>query len=71
MIRLTLVATEVDFFKSDSGETQVNFHMPAPSPGDAPISRETNVSVGVRESPGIVDETAVLTLKLKLDARCD
>lgn len=71
MIRITLLATEVDFFKSDSGETQINFHMPAPSPGDAPISRETTVSVGVRESPGIMDETAVLTLTLRLVASCD
>lgn len=71
MIRLTLVATEVDFLKSDSGETQVNFHMPAPSPGTAPITRETSLSVGVRESPGLMDETAVLTLQLKLVASCD
>ncbi len=71
MVRLTLFATEVDFFKSDSGETQINFHMPAPSEGAAPITRETEISVGVRESPGIMDETAVLTLKLKLVASCD
>lgn len=71
MIRLTLIATEVDFFKSDTGETQVNFHMPAPSPGTPPIVRETEVSVGVRESPGLIDETAVLTLKLRLEAHCD
>jgi hypothetical protein len=71
MVRLTLHATEVDFFKSDSGETQVNFHMPAPSAGSAPIVRETEVSVGVRESPGLMDETAVLTLALRLEASCD
>lgn len=71
MIRLTLMATEVDLFKSDSGETQINFHMPAPSPGSAPITRETDISVGVRETPGLMDETAVLTLKLKLVASCD
>jgi hypothetical protein len=71
MIRLTLTATEVDFFKSDSGETQINFHMPAPSPGSAPIARETEISVGVRESPGLMDETAVLTLQLKLVASSD
>jgi hypothetical protein len=68
MVRLTLHATEVDFFKSDSGETQINFHMPSPSPGSAPIVRETEVSVGVRESPGLMDETAVLTLALRLEA---
>jgi hypothetical protein len=71
MVRLTLHATEVDFFKSDSGETQINFHMPSPSPGSAPIVRETEVSVGVRESPGLMDETAVLTLALRLEASCD
>ena len=71
MIRLTLFATEVDFLKSDSGETQINFHMPSPSDGSAPIVRETEVSVGVRESPGLMDETAVLTLKLRLEASSD
>jgi hypothetical protein len=42
--------------------------MPSPSDGSAPIVRETEVSVGVRESPGLMDETAVLTLKLRLEA---
>lgn len=71
MIRLTLHATEVDFFKSDSGETTVNFHMPAPAADAPPVVRETDISVGVRESPGLMDETAVLTLRLKLVASCD
>jgi len=71
MVRLTLLATEVDFLKSDSGETQVNFHMPTPAAGATPITRETEVSVGVRESPGLMDETGVLTLALKLVASSD
>ncbi|NIP18186.1 MAG: hypothetical protein GWM87_08545 [Xanthomonadales bacterium] len=71
MVRLTLKATEVDLFKSDCGEVQVNFHMPSPAPGEAPITKDTEVSVGVRESPGLMDETAVFTLKVRLVARCD
>lgn len=71
LVRLTLNATEVDFLKSDRGETQLNMHMPSPSPGAAPISREIELSVGVRESPGLMDETAILSLQLKLVASAD
>lgn len=71
LVRLTLQATEVDFLKSDCGETQLNLHMPSPSLGAAPISREAELSVGVRESPGLMDETAVLSLQLQLVASAD
>ncbi|NIM69906.1 MAG: hypothetical protein GTN86_04455 [Xanthomonadales bacterium] len=71
MIRLTLVATEVDLFKSDSGQTQINVHMPSPRPGESPVTQETEISVGVRESPGLMDETAVLVIGVRLVASSD
>jgi hypothetical protein len=71
MIKLKLDATEVDFFKSDSGTNTINVKMDCPGEGDDPEVLETDVSVGVRESPGLVDETAVFTLRVRLVASCD
>ncbi len=71
MIRITLNATEVDFFKSDSGENTIDYRMHCPAPGEGPLEHEVDVSVGVRESPGFVENASVLTIKLKFVAECD
>jgi len=70
-IKLNLKATEVDFFKSDSGEHEVAVSMNTPRPGGEPITLDTEIAVGVQESPGFVDQTAVLTLKLQLTSTSD
>lgn len=70
-IELNLKATEVDFFKSDSGEHSLTITMNTPQAGGEPILLESDISVGVQESPGFVDQTAILTLKLELIATSD
>jgi hypothetical protein len=70
-IEINLKATEVDFFKSDSGEHSIKVAMNTPESGAEPVRVDTDISVGVQESPGFVDQTAVLTLKLKLVATSD
>ena len=70
-IELNLKATEVDFFKSDTGEHSIKIAMNTPEPGAEPIRVDSEISVGVQESPGFVDQTAVLTLKLLLVSTSD
>ena len=70
-IKLHLHATEVDLFKSDSGEHSLQVSMNTPQPGGEPITLNTDISVGVQESPGFVDQTAILTLKLELVSSSD
>ena len=71
MIKLKLDATEVDFFQSDKGTITINLKIACPGEGNDPEVLETDISVGVRESPGIRDETAVFTLRVRLVASCD
>lgn len=70
-IKLNLKATEVDLFKNDSGEHSVTLTMNTPASGAAAITVNSEISVGVRESPGIVDQSAVMTLKLQLTSASD
>jgi hypothetical protein len=71
LVRLKLDATEVDFFKSDSGTNTINVTLACPGEGGEAEVQETDIAVGVRESPGLVDETAVFTLRIRLTATCE
>ncbi|NNE05527.1 MAG: hypothetical protein HKO64_09510 [Xanthomonadales bacterium] len=70
-IWMKLVATEVDLFQNDQGESDLNFTMPCPNPGDAPIVFEKEISCGVTEKPVVADSTAIFTLEVKLVASAD
>ena len=70
LLRIHLFATEVDFLKSDSGEHTIDFRIQSPAEGADPVTAETEISAGVRESPGFVENAAVLTIKLRFVASC-
>ena len=70
-VELHLKATEVDLFKNDSGEHSLTVSMNTPESGAEPIVVDSEISVGVQESPGFVDQTAILTLKLHLSCASD
>ena len=70
MIKLKLDATEVDFFKNDSGTHTINLKMACPGEGNTPQVLEADISIGVRESPGLIDENAIFTLRVRLVASC-
>jgi hypothetical protein len=67
-IWLKLIATEVDLFRNDTGESQLNFSMPCPNPGDSPITLEKEISCGVTEKPVVADNTSIFTVKVLLVA---
>jgi len=70
-IFLKLVATEVDMFRNDEGESELNFTMPCPRPGDAPFAFEKEISCGVTEKPIVADNTSIFTVNVRLVASAD
>ena len=70
-IRLKLKATEVDFLKSDTGTHEIKITAQCPGPDGAPNSNDQEISVGVRESPGLTEKSAILNLVVRLVASCE
>ncbi len=70
-IWLKLIATEVDLFRNDDGERELNFTMKCPRPGENPIVLEKEISCGVTEKPVVADNTSIFTVKVRLVASAD
>lgn len=66
LIRLFLTATEVDLFQNDVGTVESDLTCPCPTDEDRITAHQTELSVGVRESPGFLNQVAVFTLKLRI-----
>lgn len=66
LVRLSLTATEVDLFQNDSGTVESDLNCPCPTEEDRITAHQTEMSVGVRESPGFLNQVAVFTLKLRI-----
>ena len=66
LVRLSLKATEVDLFQNDSGTVETDLTCPCPSEEDRISAHQTEMSVGVRESPGFLNQVAIFTLKLRV-----
>ena len=66
LVRLSMTATEVDLFQNDSGTVDSDLTCTAPTEEDRITAHQTELSVGVRESPGFLNQVAVFTLKLRI-----
>ena len=66
LVRMQLTATEVDLFQNDSGTVESDLTCPCPSVDDRISAHQTELSVGVRESPGFLNQVSVFTLKLRI-----
>ena len=66
LVRLNLKAIEVDLFQNDVGIVESDLTCPCPSEQDRISAHQTELSVGVRESPGFLNQVAVFTLKLRI-----
>jgi len=66
LVRLVLKATEVDLFQNDSGTVEADLTCPCPTEEDRISAHQTEMSVGVRESPGFLNQVAIFTLKLRV-----
>jgi len=70
-VRLTLEATEVDFFVDDHGSNVRVVSVECPKPGGDPIASEPDIWARVREAPGFQGGSAVLKIRVRLVARCE
>jgi len=70
-VKLTLEATEVDLFRNDVGITDVDTYLDCPNPGEPPLVRDGQISVGVVESPGITGVSSIVTLQVRLVLSCE
>lgn len=68
---LRLVATEVDLFRNDTGESELNFTMVCPAAGEAPLAVEKEISCGVTEKPIVADNTSIFKVLVRLVASAD
>lgn len=66
LVRLKLKATEVDLFQNDSGTVESDLTCTCPTEQDRVSAHQTEMSVGVRESPGFLNQVAIFTLKLRV-----
>jgi hypothetical protein len=66
LVRLNLKATEVDLFQNDVGTVESDLTCPCPSAEERISAHQTDLSVGVRESPGFLNQVAIFTLKLRI-----
>lgn len=71
LVRIHLKATEVDLFVNDVGEASKDLAIDCPGPGGGKVTKEIDVDVGVRESPGIVPKTAVFTSRIRFTLVCE
>lgn len=71
LCRIQVDATEVDWLIDDKGSSSLDVPMRCPGPGELPQTQDVEISVGVRESPGLSGETSVFKLTMKLVAECD
>ena len=70
LVRLQVDATEVDWLIHDKGTGTMDMNIRCPGEGADPISKDVEVSVGVRESPGLSGETSIFRLNMRLVAEC-
>jgi hypothetical protein len=66
LVRFKLIATEVDLFQNDVGTVESDLNCSCPSEAERISAHQTELSVGVRESPGFLNQVSVFTLKLRI-----
>ncbi len=71
LIKVKLTATEVDQFVNDVGKTSMEFRLDSPGANGGSVTRELEISAGVREAPGIRNLNSVFTLKVRFDLVCE
>jgi len=71
MVRMELTATEVDMFVDDIGKASKDLTIECPAAGRGRVTKDVDISAGVRESPGIFNRNSVFTLRVRFTLDCD
>lgn len=70
-VRLHLTATEVDLFMNDVGTASMEFKMECPGPGVNNITKEVDITAGVREAPIILNKDSVFSVSIRFELICE
>ena len=71
LVRMELTATEVDLFINDVGKASKDIRIECPGSAGHKVTREVDISAGVRESPGIRHKNSVFTLRVRFQLGSD
>lgn len=71
LVRLELTATEVDLFVNDVGKASKDIKIECPGPRGDKVTKDCDISAGVRESPGILNKNSVFTVRVRFTLTCD
>lgn len=69
-LRMHLTATEVDLFVNDVGKIEKDLVIACPGPAGGTVTKEVDLAVPVRESPPILPQKAVFTLRVRFNLTC-
>lgn len=69
-VQINLVATEVDLFINDVGKLKKELVIQCPGPAGGTVTKELDLAVEVRESPPILPQKAVFTLRVRFQLTC-
>jgi hypothetical protein len=70
LLRMDLVATEVDLFVNDVGKLRRDLVIECPGPAGGAVTREVDLEVEVLESPKIIPRKSVFTLRVRFNLAC-
>lgn len=71
LIKMRLVATEVDVFVNDVGKVRKELIIQCPGVGGATVTKDCDIEVAVREMPRILPQKALFTLRVRFTLSCD
>ena len=71
LVKMELIATEVDIFVNDVGKTSKDIRIECPGPHGDKITKELDIPVHVREAPAILNKNSVFTARVRFTLTCD
>jgi len=71
LVKLNLKATEVDMFINDVGKASMEFKLECPGSVGGSITKEVEISAGVREVPAFLNRDSVFTVEVRFDLVCE
>ena len=71
LVKLHLKATEIDLIMNDVGKATMEFKLACPRIAGAKVSREFEISAGVREAPAFLNKHSVFSVQVRFDLVCE
>ena len=71
LVKMNLTATEVDMFINDVGKASMEFKLECPGRVGGSVTKEIEISAGVREAPVFLNRDSVFTVQVRFDLVCE